>query len=182
MRRAAARLAQAVLLGLVMFRSVQAADVERAPVEPRRWTGVVTYVVDGDTLYVRPEGGGKPRSVRVLGIDAPEICQAGGEASRRALQSHALNQEVTILTQRMDDYGRDLARIDLRESDLALWMVGQGQAWAYPAGRARGEYAAAQREARRQARGLFADAAAEPPNAFRQRHGSCWRPRLQQAR
>jgi endonuclease YncB( thermonuclease family) len=162
--------------------SLHAADREHGAAEPWRWTGVVTYVVDGDTLYVRPHGGGKPRSVRVMGIDAPEICQAGGGASRRTLQTQALNQEVTVFTQRLDDYGRDLARIDLQGRDVALWMVGQGQAWAYPAGRSRGPYGAAQREALLHARGIFADPSAEPPNQFRRRHGSCWQPRLHQAK
>ncbi|UUZ74275.1 hypothetical protein LP415_04805 [Polaromonas sp. P1(28)-8] len=41
------------------------------------WVGVVTYVVDGDTVWVRPADGGKPVSVRVDGIDAPRNLPAG---------------------------------------------------------------------------------------------------------
>ncbi|MDP3310892.1 MAG: thermonuclease family protein, partial [Polaromonas sp.] len=49
------------------------------------WQGTVTRVSDGDTLWVRPAAGGKPLKVRIDGIDAPEICQAGGRAARKAL-------------------------------------------------------------------------------------------------
>lgn len=43
------------------------------------WLGIVTYVIDGDTLYVRPVEGGTTVNVRIDGIDAPEICQVGGQ-------------------------------------------------------------------------------------------------------
>ena len=43
---------------------------------------IVTYMIDGDTLYVRPVEGGKTVSVRIDGIDAPEICQIGRQQAR----------------------------------------------------------------------------------------------------
>ena len=39
------------------------------------WPGVVTHVSDGDTVWVQPLQGGEAYKVRLLGIDAPEICQ-----------------------------------------------------------------------------------------------------------
>jgi micrococcal nuclease len=92
---------------------------------------VVTYVVDGDTVRVRPPGGGKPLSVRIEGIDAPEICQAGGTASRDALMRRVLGQRVTVHGRRHDDYGRLLAVLTLQGEDTGLWMVRQGLAWSY---------------------------------------------------
>ena len=49
------------------------------------WSGFVEYVVDGDTLHVRPIGGGSLRHVRLEGLDAPEICQPWGPQARQAL-------------------------------------------------------------------------------------------------
>ena len=60
------------------------------------WQGVVTRVSDGDTLWVRPVNGGKPRKLRIDGIDAPEICQTWGVKSREALSSRVLNQTVLV--------------------------------------------------------------------------------------
>lgn len=70
------------------------------------WSGKVTYITDGDTLWVQPSQGGKPVKIRVNGIDAPEICQAGGQAARAALARRVAGQTVTLSTRRHDDYGR----------------------------------------------------------------------------
>jgi endonuclease YncB( thermonuclease family) len=64
------------------------------------WLGVVTYVSDGDTVWVQPLQGGKAHKVRLLGIDAPEICQPWGPQSRAALHAVLQGQvvEVTVRT------------------------------------------------------------------------------------
>lgn len=139
----------------------------------RPWRGVVTYTVDGDTLWVRPASGGKPRKIRLDGIDAPEICQRGGAASREALKKQLLGQTVTVSIRRYDDYGRALARIDLKGQDVGGQMVASGHAWSYRFRRNPGPYAAQQAQAQAARRGLFADRGAENPRAFRKRHGSC---------
>ena len=56
----------------------------------------VTRVFDGDTLWVKPVAGGRYRKLRIDGIDAPEICQRGGAASRDALAARVLNQVVEV--------------------------------------------------------------------------------------
>lgn len=95
------------------------------------WTGIVTYVVDGDTVRVRPPGGGKPVSVRIDGIDAPEICQSGGTVARDALQRQVLGKRVMVHAKVRDDYGRLVARIVLNRQDQGKWLVAQGLAWSY---------------------------------------------------
>ncbi len=133
---------------------------------------VVTYVGDGDTLYVRQESG-RPLAVRLQGIDAPEICQDGGAAAREALQERVLGQPVRLLQVGTDDYGRELAVVYWRGQDLGRWLVEQGLAWSYAVGSQRAPYATEQGQAREQKRGLFAQPAPEPPWRFRRRHGSC---------
>jgi micrococcal nuclease len=137
------------------------------------WQGTVTRVSDGDTLWVRPVAGGKPVKVRINGIDAPEICQAGGRAARKALAARVLGRRLGVLARGQDDYGRTIAALALDGEDVAGWMVSQGHAWSYGFGRDGGPYAVQQARAQAASRGLFADRAALAPRLFRQRHGPC---------
>jgi micrococcal nuclease len=142
-----------------------------------RWAGVVTYVVDGDTVHVRPLQGGKPVSIRVDGIDAPEICQRGGDTARDALKRRVLGLQVVIEGKSRDDYGRLLARILSDGDDVGERMVLDGHAWSYRYRGKGGPYIAQQRLAESARRGIFADAnaAALYPAAFRKQHGTCRR-------
>lgn len=137
------------------------------------WQGSVTRVSDGDTLWVRPAAGGKPVKVRIDGIDAPEICQAGGRAARKALAARVLGRRLDVLARGQDDYGRTIAALELDSEDVAGWMVSQGHAWSYGFGRDGGPYAAQQAQAQAASRGLFADRAALAPRLFRKAHGPC---------
>ena len=139
----------------------------------RVYTGTVSYVTDGDTLWVQPDAGGPARKLRIDGIDAPEICQTGGETSREVLMQRALNQRVTVAVKRKDVYGRGLALIQLNGNDVGAMMVRSGQAWAYRWHRSLGPYAAEEADARQARRGLFALSQSENPRAFRKRHGTC---------
>lgn len=137
-------------------------------------SGVVTRVVDGDTLWVQAREGAGLVKVRLSGLDAPEICQAGGPAAREALRQRALGQGVTLTYRRRDDYGRVLARVDLQGEDLGRWMVAQGHAWSDGFRRHPGPYAKEQAQAASSRAGLFAQASPESPRSFRKRHGSCY--------
>lgn len=133
----------------------------------------VSRVFDGDTLWVKPLEGGRYRKLRLDGIDAPEICQAGGTASREALAGRVLNQVVEVSVRQHDDYGRGLVRLRHQGDDLAAWMVAHGQAWSYRWRRSLGPFADEEALARQARKGLFADASAELPRDFRKRHGPC---------
>jgi micrococcal nuclease len=137
----------------------------------------VTYVSDGDTLFVRPASGGQPVKIRVDGLDAPEICQAYGPASRQALHNRLMGQTVRVNARHRDNFGRVLARIRWQQGDVGQWMVRQGHAWSYRYRRDAGPYAAEEAQAKAARLGLFADAGALQPRDFRKRHGSCQEPR-----
>lgn len=165
----------ALVLSLVGWPDVAAA---RALVR----SGVVTRVVDGDTVWVkvatgaRGASGGEILKVRIMGIDAPEICQLGGLEALQALRGHVLGQPVTLTrasSRSHDDYGRVLATLDKQGEDVGRWMVRRGHAWSYSYRRNPGPYAVEQAQAQAAGAGLFAHAAAENPRNFRQRHGSC---------
>jgi micrococcal nuclease len=140
---------------------------------PRTWAGVVTWVVDGDTVHVRATPNAEPRSVRIQGIDAPESCQAHGRVATQALKEMALGRTVLVVTTQQDDYGRDLAVLHLGRDDIGQRMVSAGHAWSYRFKRDPGPYAAQERLARLARSGLFSDPAAEYPGKFRRRHGPC---------
>ena len=138
------------------------------------FAGKVSYVSDGDTLWVQPDAGGPPRKLRIDGIDAPEICQPGGAASRAVLAQHALHQHVVVTIRRRDVYGRGLAKIQLEGSDLGSQMVRKGHAWSYRWRRNAGPYAFEESIARQSGLGLFAENKPELPRDFRKRHGTCY--------
>ena len=147
-----------------------------APLAARSQTlsrGTVTYVADGDTVYVRLSDHAPSVPVRLLGIDAPEICQEGGQAARQALQALVQDQPVTFSRTQTDSYGRELATVYWQGQDVARAMVERGMAWSYRFGRDLGPYAREQQIARAAGLGLFAQPNPEPPHRFRQRHGSC---------
>lgn len=143
----------------------------------KEFAGVVSYVSDGDTLWVQPDSGGAPRKLRIDGIDAPEICQSGGPASRAELERRALHQRVVVTVRREDDYRRGLARLRIDGQDLGAQMVREGHAWSYRWRHSPGPYAAEEAAARRAGRGLFAASAPEIPREFRKRHGPCHTPK-----
>lgn len=147
----------------------------RRPSE-RIYVAEVTRVFDGDTLWVQPEGGGRYRKLRLEGIDAPEICQPWGLASRDALARKVLGQKVQVEVRRYDTYGRALVKLRLGGADVAEQMVSSGHAWSYRWRSQQGPYAAEEDRARQQRRGLFEDAEPELPRQFRQRHGPCPQP------
>jgi micrococcal nuclease len=144
-----------------------------APREDDVYAARVSRVFDGDTLWVKPASGGRYRKLRLDGIDAPEICQAGGELARDALASRVLNQVVQVRVRSHDDYGRGLARITHGDEDVGGWLVSRGLAWSYRWGRSHGPYARQEEASRKAGRGVVADAAAELPRDFRRRHGPC---------
>lgn len=129
-------------------------------------------------MWVLPAQGGKSVKIRVHGIDAPEICQALGSASRDALKRRVLGQRVTVHGRRRDDYGRLLARIELNGEDTGQWMVAQGMAWSYRYRKNPGPYAVQQQRAKAAGLGIFSPALGAPPvypAVYRKRHGNCYR-------
>ncbi|MEJ7931601.1 thermonuclease family protein [Ramlibacter sp. AN1015] len=135
--------------------------------------GTVSHVTDGDSIWVRPARGGAARPVRLLGIDAPELCQRGGAAAREALARGVLGRPVLLHTRGRDAYQRVLAQVGTEgQPDVGAWLVAHGHAWAAARGPA-SRYAAQERQARAARRGVWARPGAIEPRAFRARYGSC---------
>ncbi len=135
---------------------------------------IVTRVSDGDSVRVRPVDGGPPRVLRLVGLDAPERCQAYGAQARAALARQVLWRPVRVQVHARDRYRRELARVGTQDiPDMNAWMVAQGHAWSYRLRDAPGPYAGEEAQARQAQRGLWALPSPQEPRAFRRAHGPC---------
>jgi endonuclease YncB( thermonuclease family) len=143
-----------------------------AAAAPRGIEGQVTRVVDGDSLWLTPAAG-PPVELRLLGIDAPEGCQAGGPEARRALEDMVLRRTVSVRSEGRDDFGRTLGTVMLDGVNVNQRMVEEGQAWSYRFKWDQGPYVKQERMAQALQRGVFASAGAVMPRDFRRSHGPC---------
>jgi endonuclease YncB( thermonuclease family) len=103
---------------------------------PESYPGKVLWVVDGDTLHV--EVAGEDWSVRLLGVDAPEVAHGstaadcGGDdatagLARLAAPGTAVTLSFDSRADKQDRYDRYLAYISTAETDdVALRLIADG--------------------------------------------------------
>ena len=129
--------------------------------------GTVTYVVDGDTLNVRLDGGRRER-VRLIGIDTPERGECFSRKATATASGLARGKRVTLIGDRTQDtrdrYTRLLVYVWLpRGRDLGFQLVIRGLARVYVYERAfvrLDPYRYAERVARRLDRNVWRGCAA----------------------
>lgn len=95
-----------------------------------RYRATVLSVGDGDTLRV--QAGGRPITIRLACIDAPETAQSpyGQQSHAYLLQRLPPGRQVRILPHTTDRYGRMVAEV-ISDININLAMVEDGQAFAY---------------------------------------------------
>lgn len=140
--------------------------------------GSVVRVTDGDTLWVRVDPAAdaprrKPVKVRLVGLDAPERCQAHGAQATEALSRWALHRRVEVHRRAFDEHGRALGTLWIDGHDIGARLVREGHAWSARYRGDPGPYAREEAAARAERRGLFADARPQAPREFRRVHGPC---------
>jgi len=138
-----------------------------ATVQARTFTAEVTYVTDGDTIWVKRARANLAIKVRMYGMDAPEICQDYGLTARAVLQDRIMHQTVTLDTKARDVYGRIVAKVIFNGEDIGAWMVANGHAWSYHSRKSLGPYGRQETSARRMGLGLWASGYPMEPKAFR---------------
>ncbi|MCB9742280.1 MAG: thermonuclease family protein [Alphaproteobacteria bacterium] len=105
--------------------------------------GEVDYAVDGDTVHFYPEGDTRWISVRLIGLDTPEIAHNGDPADCYGPEAAAFTQDLlngrpvwlTFDAVCEDYFGRTLAYVHTgtHESDFVnRHIVRSGYAWAFP--------------------------------------------------
>jgi len=86
--------------------------------------------IDGDTLSLNGQ------TIRLYGIDAPELKQTcgnwpAGELAQEALASMLIGHQVICEGKGQDRYGRTLAVCKVDGFDLGAEMIRSGMAWAF---------------------------------------------------
>lgn len=115
----------------------------------------VLSVVDGDTFVIESEN-----VVRLIGIDAPELSEPGGEEAREYLSSLILNKKIILKPGKTnkDAYGRLLRYAYLDETCINETMIKEGYAEARylsPDHAYHDKYLALEMEAESYTRGLW---------------------------
>ena len=133
----------------------------------------VKSVHDGDSLSVR-RSDKSVVTLRLYGIDAPELKQAYGIHAKQLLLSLAGRQRLLVEPLDTDRYGRTVALVRLPDGTLLNEaLVVEGLAWVYDA------YCHAdlcprlrelEQQARRERRGLWAEPDPLRPAEWRRRH------------
>ena len=100
------------------------------PEDTNTWAGdifICTAVIDGDTFRLSTG-----ETVRLIGIDAPELSQPGGEMSREYLTQLILNKGVTLEKgqEDRDKYNRLLRFVYIGNTCINEEMIRQGYAEA----------------------------------------------------
>jgi endonuclease YncB( thermonuclease family) len=143
-----------------------------ASAQPQTITGKVVGVSDGETITVL-DAGNRQHRVMLMGIDAPEINQDFGRRAKQSLSDLVFGKTVTVTSRKKDKYGRTLGEVTLDGKDISLEQVQRGMAWSYhySANEVRPEEPTpeelAEEQARKERRGLWADASPVPPWDFR---------------
>jgi len=135
--------------------------------------GTVTRVSDGDSLWLEPAQGGAPLELRLVDIDAPEICQVWGPEAKQALQELVLKKTVSVRITGRDTHGRTLGTVYLDTLNVNKSLVQEGHAWSNRYKFDRGPYVADERMAKALNRGFNSVGGAVMPRDFRRDHGPC---------
>ena len=123
-------LASALLaLALVPWAGL-AAGQARSAAAGAGFQATVLSIGDGDTIRVL--AGGRPLTIRLACIDAPETAQSpwGPQSRAYLLQRLPRGRQVTIEPHTIDRYGRTVAEV-ISDININLVMVEDGQAFAY---------------------------------------------------
>ena len=119
---------------------------------------------DGDTCTIQTKEG--KYSLRLWGIDAPEIKQPYGVKSREYLKKLVLNKRVKVVLTGSGSWGRKVGRLYVGRKDVCSEMVKLGLAWDSPK-YSKGKYSHQQNSAQKKRRGLWKDSNSQPPWDYR---------------
>ena len=148
-------------------------------------SGRVIVVRDGATIVILDATRGQ-HTIRLAGVDAPEIKQAFGSRSKQNLLDLLDNKQVKVEWDKRDRFKRIIGKVQftptvcvtaacLEGSDAGYEQIAAGCAWhdkqygPTQSSEDQERYAAAENSARAALRGLWADVNPVPPWEFRKR-------------
>lgn len=97
-----------------------------------QYKGEITKIIDGESFYITMENGDTD-SVRLWGIDSPELKQQYGKAALKNLESH-IHREISLEYKTRDKNNFMMAIVTYKrksgeEINLNHSLVEQGYAW-----------------------------------------------------
>jgi endonuclease YncB( thermonuclease family) len=129
----------------------------------------VIAVSDGDTLTASCGEYGQHEQVRIrlAEIDAPEKGQPFGQRSKQSLASLCFGARAVIRPEKLDRYGRTVARVQCRGTDASHYQVSAGMAWAFTRYLSDHNIRRAEDQAKVERRGLWWEPSPIPPWEYR---------------
>lgn len=129
--------------------------------------GEVVGVHDVDSITVRVPGSDQLK-VRLEGIDAPELKQPFGNASKAELSRLVFGKQVRIEEKGKDRYGRTFGSVFVGVEWVNASQVKAGMAWVYLKYSKNPKLLAAESLAKRLQHGLWREVNAIPPWEWRE--------------
>ncbi len=135
----------------------------------------IAAINDGDTLTVI-DFSQKRHIIQMDGVDAPELGQPYGEASKKHLERRLFKKNVVIMWNRTTKEGAKLGKVLLNNGDVNQLQIRTGSAWASGeitvnySGNDKARYAAAQAVAKEKGLGLWRTANPVAPWDWRQQN------------
>ena len=126
------------------------------PASAQEFRARVAEVHTGNTITVQEIGRRTSELVRLEGVAVPGRWRPYAAKSRESLRALVKYKQVTIIPRFSDRYGRITAIVLLDDLDVGLEQIRRGLAWCDAEAHALPEYAAAEADAERQGRGVWA--------------------------
>ena len=122
----------------------------------------VVGVHDGDTITGLDDTKTQYK-IRLDAVDAPELGQPFGQASKKALSEKVFGKDVVLIAKTKDKYGRTVGHLLVDGRDVNLEMLEEGMAWHYEKYDHNKRLREAEQSARAANKGLWTDGDAVPP-------------------
>jgi endonuclease YncB( thermonuclease family) len=169
-RSRVSRLLASVVLGFVT--GVAGAAL---PEPPKQMQVRVIGITDGDTIVVADTQRRK-YTVQMDGIDAPELAQPYGAASKLHLERRILNRTVILMWHKTGKDGTLIAKVMFNNGDINMLQLRTGSAWnagnltVNYSGNDKARYASSQKHAQDKQLGLWREGNAVEPWEWRKQN------------
>ena len=128
LRKVAAPVLLAVLAACAGYANLPGSPDPQTGSRPEMLDGRVTRVVDGDTFWIDTAS----TSIRVWGLDAPEVDQSGGSQATATLERLIAERNLSCRQRDIDRYGRIVGQCFLPDGrDITAAMIASGSASEY---------------------------------------------------
>lgn len=130
----------------------------------------VVRVIDGDTVKI--QYGGKIETIRLIGVDTPELKQEYGKQAKEYLEEKILNKNVTLEIDKknLDFYSRKLRYIFVSNENINELIIKEGyglRSYVYPNNKYDKKFIEAEINARNKRVNIWSTGLKETPKEFR---------------